>query len=156
MLNMIAPFEMGICVDNLDTMIAFYRDILGFELISEIDVLADRSTKAGFTVGGYRIVRMQTHYGERIKLVQPVKNPSDRMSGEEVLSNRGNVFLTFIVNDLKSALADIKDTGAPIRTTGEIFEVRDGVFLSIIDDPEGNHLEFVEYADIAEYRPELV
>ena len=71
MLNMIAPFEMGICVDNLDTMIAFYRDILGFELISEIDVLADRSTKAGFTVGGYRIVRMQTHYGERIKLVQP-------------------------------------------------------------------------------------
>ena len=121
MLNMIAPFEMGICVDNLDTMIAFYRDILGFELISEIDVLADRSTKAGFTVGGYRIVRMQTHYGERIKLVQPVNNPSDRMSGEEVLSNRGNVFLTFIVNDLKSALADIKDTGAPIRTTGEIF-----------------------------------
>ena len=75
MLNMIAPFEMGICVDNLDTMIAFYRDILGFELISEIDVLADRSTKAGFTVGGYRIVRMQTHYGERIKLVQPAHTP---------------------------------------------------------------------------------
>ena len=75
MLNMIAPFEMGICVDNLDTMIAFYRDILGFELISEIDVLADRSTKAGFTVGGYRIVRMQTHYGERIKLVQPAHPP---------------------------------------------------------------------------------
>lgn len=155
MLNMIAPLEMGICVDDLDTIIAFYRDILGFEMISEIDVPADSSTKAGFTAGGYRIVRMQTNYGERIKFVRPVNKPSERMSGEEVLSNRGNVFLTFIVDDLKSTVARIKDTGSPIRTTGDITEIRNGVFLSIMDDPEGNHLEFVEYADIAEYRPEL-
>ena len=47
MLNMIAPFEMGICVNNLETMITFYRDVLGLTLISEIDVPSDKSSEAG-------------------------------------------------------------------------------------------------------------
>ena len=156
MLNMIAPFEIGICVEDLATMTPFYRDVLGFKLISEIDVPADKSSEAGFTTSGYRIVRMQTNYGERIKLVQPVKPPGARDSGEEVLSNRGNVFLTFIVDDLKNTVSRVKATDAPMRTNGDIMEVRDGVFLSIMDDPEGNHLEFVEYSDMSDYRPELV
>ena len=37
MLKMIAPFEMRICVDDLENMIAFYGDVLGFKLISKID-----------------------------------------------------------------------------------------------------------------------
>ena len=156
MLKMIAPFEMGICVDDLENMIAFYGDVLGFKLISKIDVPADKSNEAGFTSGGYTIVRMQTNYGERIKLVKPMTSANPRTSGKEVLSNKGNVFLTFIVEDLKHTVSRIKDTDAPIRTQGSIMEVRDGVFLSIIDDPEGNHLEFVEYSDITNYRPDLV
>ena len=100
MLNMIAPFEMGICVNNLETMITFYRDVLGLRLISEIDVPADKSSEAGFTKGGYRIVRLETNYGERIKLVQPILRPDIRSSGDEVLSNSGNIFLTFIVKSI--------------------------------------------------------
>ena len=156
MLKMIAPFEMGICVDDLENMIAFYGDVLGFKLISKIDVPADKSNEAGFTSGGYTIVRMQTNYGERIKLVRPMTSPNPRISGKEVLSKKGNVFLTFIVEELKLTVSRIKDADAPIRTQGSSMEVRDGVFLSIIDDPEGNHLEFVEYSDITNYRPDLV
>ena len=156
MLKMIAPFEMGICVDDLENMIAFYGDVLGFKLISKIDVPADKSNEAGFTSGGYTIVRMQTNYGERIKLVRPMTSANPRTSGKEVLSKKGNVFLTFIVEDLKHTISRIKNTDTPIRTQGSIMEVRDGVFLSIIDDPEGNHLEFVEYSDITNYRPDLV
>ena len=125
-------------------------------MISKIDVPADKSNEAGFTFSGYTIVRMQPNYGERIKLVRPMKSPNPRTSGKEVLSKKGNVFLTFIVEDLKLTVSRIKDTDAPIRTQGSIMEVRDGVFLSIIDDPEGNHLEFVEYSDITNYRPDLV
>ena len=156
MLKMIAPFEMGICVNDLEKMIAFYGDVLGFKLISQIDVPADKSSEAGFTSGGYTIVRMQTNYGERIKLVRPMSSANPRLSGEEVLSKKGNVFLTFIVEDLKHTVSRIKDTDAPIRTQGNIMQVRDGVLLSIIDDPEGNHLEFVEYSDINDYRPDLI
>ena len=156
MLNMIAPFEMGICVNNLETMITFYRDVLGLTLISEIDVPSDKSSEAGFTKGGYRIVRLETNYGERIKLVRPILQPGIRSSGEEVLSKSGNIFLTFIVKDLEKTVKRLKERGVSTRTTGGIMEVRDGVFLSIMDDPEGNHLEFVEYSDINSYRPDIL
>jgi len=38
---------------------------------------------------------------------------------------------------------------------GEKFEVRDGVDIAFVKDPEGNCIELVEYADISVYRPEL-
>ena len=155
MITQIAPFEMGVTVEDLDSMISFYRDVLGFTLISEIDVPGDKSLEAGFVTGGYRIVRLETNYGERIKLVRPLTYPAARASGNEVLSQKGNVFFTFIVDDLKAVVDQVKAAGAPKRTQSDIMEVRDGVYLSILDDPEGNHLEFVEYRDIAEYRPEL-
>ena len=155
MTNQIAPLEIGITVRNLGAMISFYRDVLCFNLISEIDVDGNKSLEAGFVTGGYRIVRMETNYGERIKLVRPVIEPGERASGNEVLSTTGNVFLTFIVDDLKSLVKRVKTAGVPKRTQDDITEVRPGIFLSIFDDPEGNHLEFVEYRNIAEYRPQL-
>jgi hypothetical protein len=37
----------------------------------------------------------------------------------------------------------------------EPVEVRKGVFALYTVDPEGNYIEFVEYPDIAAYRPDL-
>ena len=37
----------------------------------------------------------------------------------------------------------------------EPIEVRKGVFALYSMDPEGNYVEFVEYPDIASYRPDL-
>ena len=47
MLKMIAPFEIGVCVEDLDVMIGFYQNVLGLKLVSEIDVPADKSSDAG-------------------------------------------------------------------------------------------------------------
>ena len=155
MLNMTAPLEMGICIGDPERMIGFYQNVLGFELISDLEVPPEKSGPAGFSRGGYRIIRLQTSRGERIKLVHPTSEPEDRSTGGEVLSRKGNVYLTFIVEDLKTTVARIRSSGAPVRTEGEIVEVREGVFLSILDDPEGNHLEFVEYRNLADYRRDL-
>ena len=155
MLNMTAPLEMGICIGDPERMIGFYQNVLGFEPISDLEVPPEKSGPAGFSREGYRIIRLQTSRGERIKLVHPGSEPEDRSTGGEVLSHKGNVYLTFIVEDLKTTVAHIRSSGAPVRTEGEIVEVREGVFLSILDDPEGNHLEFVEYQNLADYRRDL-
>lgn len=155
MIKIISPLEVGICVNHLKKMINFYRDILGFRLISEIEVGPAKSKEAGFTKDGYTIVRLQTNFGERIKLVRPYSNPEKRLTGSEVLSKAGNVFLTFIVRDLKLTLDKLSTYTDNIRTENSIAEVRDGVFLSIIDDPEGNHLELVEYSNLRDYREDL-
>ena len=115
----------------------------------------EKSRPAGFTKEGYRIIRFQTNRGERIKLVHPYSIPEKRAFEDEVLSHRGNVFITFIVEDLKTTLEKIRSTLPNPRTEGEIVEVRKGVYLSIIDDPEGNHIELVEYLNLEEYRSDL-
>ena len=33
--------------------------------------------------------------------------------------------------------------------------IREGITAIFVRDPEGNFLEFVEYADLASYRPDL-
>ena len=155
MIKIISPLEVGICVNNLEQMISFYNEVLGFQLISQIEVEAGKSKETGFTNGGYTIVRLQTNYGERIKLVRPKSDRDRRSTGKEVLSMAGNVFLTFIVNDLKMALDTVGQHIDNFRTENQIAEVRDGVFLSIIDDPEGNHIELVQYTSLKDYRPDI-
>ena len=155
MITLKAPLEIGLCVCAPEMMIGSYRDVLGFELISDLKVSLEKSRQTGFTKDGYRIIRFQTNHGERIKLVHPYSIPKKRTFEEEVLSHRGNVFMTFIVEDLKSTLKKIRSKVTIFRTEGEIVEVRKGVYLSIIDDPEGNHIELVEYLNLEEYRSDL-
>ena len=109
----------------------------------EQNVQGEKSRQTGFTKEGYRIIRFQTNHGERIKLVHPYSIPKKRTFEEEVLSHRGNVYMTFIVKDLKSTLKKIRSKVTIFRTEGEKVEVRKGVYLSIIDDPEGNHIELL-------------
>lgn len=153
--NQVSPLEVGLCVTDLQAMIKFYTDVLGFELISEIDIPPENSGSAGFCTSGYRIVRLQSGYGERLKLVRPAEFESPAPTNEMVLDRPGNVFLTFIVADLKKVTAKFKSTGLEILTAGEVCEVREGVFLTNAKDPEGNFLEIVEYHDLTSYRTDL-
>ena len=155
MRNQVSPLEVGLCVTDLQAMITFYTDVLGFELISEIDVPPEKSGPAGFCTSGYRIVRLQSGYGERLKLVRPVEYQNPTFSNEMVLDRPGNVFLTFIVADLNDVVAKLKTAGLKVLTVGELCEVREGVFLSNAEDPEGNFLEIVEYHDLNSYRTDL-
>ncbi len=155
MKNQISPLEVGLCVKNLQAMISFYTETLGFELISEIDVPPDKSGSAGFCSTGYRIVRLQSGYGERLKLVRPVEFKGTSHSNNMVLDRPGNVFLTFIVSDLNNIVAKLKSAELDILTANDICEVREGVYLTNARDPEGNFLEFVEYLDLSTYRSDL-
>ncbi len=45
--------------------------------------------------------------------------------------------------------------GVRLLTGGEKAEPRPGVLVVFAEDPEGNVIEFVEYPDVAAYRPDL-
>ena len=154
-MKMTAPIEIGICVQDLDAMVAFYRDVLGLDYISSFDVPPEKSAPATFADNGYRVVRLQTNRGERIKLAGPASRPLSRSREREVLARQGNVFLTFIVDDLKAEIAKLTAAGVLLRTSEKRVQVRDGVYLAFAEDPEGNYLEFVEYKDLAAYRPDI-
>ena len=45
MIKIISPLEVGICVNNLEQMISFYNEVLGFQLVSQIEVEAGKVKK---------------------------------------------------------------------------------------------------------------
>ncbi|MGH9678821.1 MAG: VOC family protein, partial [Candidatus Acidiferrales bacterium] len=104
---------------------------------------------------GFRIIRMQTPYGERIKLIQQKNGRARRVSSPEwVFERQGLAYLTFIVAYIREVAARLKGSGVKLIRP-EPVPVRKGFLAIFAEDPEGNFVEFVEYEDLAAYRPDL-
>jgi catechol 2,3-dioxygenase-like lactoylglutathione lyase family enzyme len=152
--KMVAPLEPGIVCIDIERMLKFYTEVLGLKLVGDAQTTPEMSTKFGATPHGYRIVRLQTPYGERIKLAQPKVPPVQNPVPEWAYERQGLAYLTFIVDDMKPILARLKANQVKLVSEKPV-EVRKGVFAQFLLDPEGNYLEFVEFADVASYRPEV-
>jgi catechol 2,3-dioxygenase-like lactoylglutathione lyase family enzyme len=154
-LEMTAPLEPGIVCHNMDTMLEFYTGVLGLTLVGDARTARELSTRFGATPHGYRIVRLQTPHGERIKLVQPNQEaPQPNPVPTWVYERHGLAYLTFVVAHLGEVVTRLKAHGVKLMSD-EPVEVRPGVFALYSLDPEGNYVEFVEYPVPASYRPDL-
>jgi len=154
-LNMKVPLESGIVCHDIDTMLHFYVEVLGLQMVSDAQTIPELSERFGATPFGYRIVRLQTPYGERIKLVQPNKKaPSPDPIPQWVFERHGLAYLTFVIQDIQEVVAQLRNHKVRMVSEGPV-EVRKGVFALFTVDPEGNYIEFVEYPDVSAYRPDL-
>src|SRR5690606_156146 len=140
-MKMTAPIEIGICCSDLARQRAFYVDVLGCTPVNEIDVPPEKSAPAAMAREGYRVARIQTPWGERLKLIQPTSKPDGVPLAEWILARRGIAYITFIIDDLKAMIARLKARGVTFLSGDGPVEVRPGTFLSFIRDPEGNVLE---------------
>jgi len=159
-INMIVPLEVGIACRDLPRLRAFYQDVMGFQFVSEIVVPAAKAAPSALSADGYTVVRLQTPYGERVKLLAPNTPPapaaeSAATPAEYILDKSNASYLTFIVDDIDAAIATLLKAGSRFLTGKERVEARPGVYLAFCEDPEGNVLELVEYTDIEAYRPDL-
>lgn len=154
--KMIVPLEVGICCNDLAKLRQFYENALDCNFISEIYVGAEKAIQASMSKHGYTVIRLQTTYGERIKLIKLDQPPQRDPSSEFLLDKTGISYLTFIVENIDTAIGLFEQHGAVFLTAPHKVEVRDGVYLAFCKDPEDNILELVQYIDIAAYRNDLV
>jgi len=152
---MVAPLEVGLCCADLDSLAAFYVEVLGFTQVNVLTIPPEKAAGTALCDAGYRVTRLQSPYGERVKLLQPAVPPATRAPTARILDERNAAYLTFIVDDLQATLDRLLARGMEVMTGTRMHEVRPGTFLVFARDPEGNILEFVHYADLAAYRPDL-
>lgn len=153
-LAMAAPLELGFCVADLERGLRFWRDALGLAFVSEIRTTDESAIGSGFARSGYRVVRLQLPTGERVKLFEPDRFDRSGAPPRDVpLGRVGFAFLTLIVTNLTATLGSLEAQGYPPRRAR--FELRPGVHVALVDDPDGNVVELVEYDDIAVYRADL-
>lgn len=144
-----APLEVAIACAGMEAMQRFYEDGLGLAHVSTIDVPAEMAAKAGFSDGGYRVTRLETPNGERIKLFQPQNPPAPVSRPPLPLDRCGLAFLTLIVDELESVLERACACGG-VRPAGSApVELRPGVTVAFVADPEGNAVELVRLGDAA-------
>lgn len=149
-----APFEPALCVRDFDACVAFYRDVLEMSVFSIDEIPAELSARAKLAPDGYRIARLETRRGDRLKIVSPRTAPSPTPAADFVMARAGFGYLTFIVPDLGRVMAALDRAGARIVTGPAPVSFRPGIVdLFFAQDPEGNFLEFVQRSDLATYRP---
>ncbi len=103
-------------VSDLERAIAFFTDVLGFELSS-------RDAVARLVVDGVLV-----------ELV-PATDP-------EQLSGRGNARLTLAVEQMEAAVRDLRAKGVAVSAVKEVSNGR----LATLKDPDGNELVLWQYA----------
>ena len=139
-MKMTVPMEVGLVVSDMDRMIDFYVNVLGFKLVGDAQADAKLSALVGTTPLGYRIVRVQTPYGERIKFVSTSKDfAKPEPVPQWVYARHGICYITFVVADLKDIIKCLKDNDVKLMSQ-EAVEVRPGIFCINAVDPEGNFI----------------
>jgi lactoylglutathione lyase len=153
-LKMVVPLEPGIVCLELDRMLEFYTGVLGLKLVSDAQATPEMSAKFKAMPDGFRIVRLQTPFGERIKLIQSNVRFKKAPLSEWTFERQGFTYMTFVIADIKEMLTRLNECRVNL-VNAEPVEVRKGFLALFALDPEDNYLEFVEYQDPASYRPDL-
>lgn len=111
-------------------MLAFYRDTLGLEVEGELPL-----------PGGGVMHRLKCG-GSIIKIVVNGKEPPAEPPPGGIGGATGYRYWTITIDNLEQAVKTCRDAGYQVVVP--VKEFRPGVSISIIEDPDGNWVEFVQ------------
>src|ERR1700722_2847095 len=120
-LRMVSPLEPGIVCIDMDRMLDFYTEVLGLKFVTDAEASPEMSAEFGTSPNGFRIIRLQTPYGERIKLVQPKRVlPQKSPLPEWVFEGQGIAYITFVIADIQEIARRLKDCGVALMSKGPV------------------------------------
>ena len=122
--------DLGIHVKDPDKSLAFYRDTLGFEPVGEMDM-----------PGGMHMWRLMCGTS-MIKLVNSERGPKAENPGGGIIGANGYRYWTISVPNLDEVTAKCEAAGRKVAISPR--EIRPGVRISMIEDPDGNWVELLE------------
>ncbi len=122
--------DLGIVTKDADKALAFYRDTLGLAEDGAMDM-----------PGGGKMVRLACGT-TTLKIVVNAKEPKATSPEGGIGGSTGYRYFTISVSNLKEATDECAAAGYKIAVPAR--EIRDGVMISIIEDPDGNWVELLQ------------
>jgi catechol 2,3-dioxygenase-like lactoylglutathione lyase family enzyme len=119
--------DLGILVSDIKASLEFYRDILGLEYVGETPVWFGTMHRLRFGSSDF-------------KVTQPNTIPPKGFIGLE--SQLGFRYVTFVIQGLTELCKELQSKGIEFSLPEK--EIRPGVRIAMVKDPDGNVVEFVE------------
>lgn len=123
--------DLGIVITDSEKALAFYRDLLGMEHVGDMPMPIG---------GGGTMHRLQCG-DSLIKLVNLTNTPPASPGGG-IPGALGFRYLTLIVSNLDEILGEC--AAARVNIVVPATEIRPGVSIGMVEDPDGNWVEFVQ------------
>ncbi len=127
-----SAIDLGIVTSDGQAALKFYRDTLGFR----------HEADTPFPGGG--IMHRLWCGDSLIKVVVPEQPPVASAPGGGIAGATGYRYWTISVANLQTVVDDCRAGGYRIRV--EPREIRAGVTIAIVEDPDGNWVEFLQQA----------
>ena len=120
--------DLGVFVSDINASLKFYQETLGLEKVDE--------TKLPFGM------MHRLSYGNSFfKLIDPNEMPPKGPTG--LLDQLGFRYVTFPVKNISEICEALKEEGVTFNVPET--ELRPGVRIAMVEDPDGNTVEFVQY-----------
>ena len=121
--------DLGIVTRNPDAMLSFYRDTLGLEFEGEMQM-----------PGGGNMLRLLCGTS-MIKIVTPGNLSENDAAPGGIPGATGYRYFTISVSNVDELTQRCEDAGSSVAVPPT--EIRAGVKISIVTDPDGNWVEFL-------------
>ncbi len=121
--------DLGIVTGNPEAMVAFYRDTLGF-----------REEPSTPFPGGGAMHRLWCG-DSLIKIVAPDPAPKEAAAPAPIPRATGYRYWTISVNNIAEMVAACDAAGYKVAMP--VTEIRPGISIAMIEDPDGNWVEFL-------------
>ena len=125
-----AAIDLGIVTNNLEAMLAFYRDKLGLDFEATIDM------PGGGVMHRYRV-------GDSVvKIVETEPRPPVEATPGGIRAATGYRYWTIHVPDINALVAKLEAEGVEVAVP--VKTIRPGVAIAIVVDPDGNWVELLQ------------
>jgi catechol 2,3-dioxygenase-like lactoylglutathione lyase family enzyme len=124
--------DIGIIVKDADKSLAFYRDTLGLPFEAALDMGGGTTMhrlKAGSTV---------------VKLLSLPSPPPAEAPPGGIRGAYGYRYWTISVSNIQELVDEVEAAG--YKVVSPVREIRPGVTIAIVEDPDGNWVEFLTNA----------
>ena len=124
--------DIGIVTNNLDAMLAFYRDTLGLAFEATIPM------PGGGVMNRFKV-------GDSvIKIIETEPRPAAAAAPGGIRGATGYRYWTITVSNLDTSLAKIAADGHKVVVPAK--EIRPGVTIAIVADPDANWVELLQHS----------
>jgi catechol 2,3-dioxygenase-like lactoylglutathione lyase family enzyme len=119
--------DLGIVVSDIKASLNFYQNILGLKFIEEMTVPFGTMYRLRFGNSDF-------------KLINPSTRPPQGPVGLD--TQLGFRYVTFVIKNLSKLCIELQSKGIEFFSPEK--EIRPGVRMAMVKDPDGNIVEFVE------------